>query len=123
LSIADHSDHWQLQRNHRGEDLLQTFFRAFCGIFCVDYSSGQDISYQIDRLIACIWLDAINGEQNPFIFADLLFPSARAPPFILPSVMVREYCLHCPKTPAPGETNRTKENEGRNAAPSSDGAE
>lgn len=36
--------------------------------------SRQDITQQIDRFIALIWLNPINGEQDAFVFLDLLFP-------------------------------------------------
>jgi len=73
LSIADDSDHGYLQCNYRRQKLFQAFFRPLDDIFCIEDSSRQDITKQIDRFIALIWLNAINGEHDPFIFADLLF--------------------------------------------------
>jgi hypothetical protein len=68
------SDHWDLQCHHRGQQLFYAFFRTLGDIFCMQDPSRQDITQQIDRFIALIWLNPINGEQDAFVFLDLLFP-------------------------------------------------
>jgi hypothetical protein len=65
LSITEHSQHRKLQRDDLGKQALEVGGGAPCQVFCDQHASTDQLTDQLQRLVALLGLTPIQPQKPP----------------------------------------------------------